>query len=207
VHDKVGILHRGAAYPHEHWRRIAVTTNRDGLQGDLAAALRGADVFIGVSVANQVTPEMVRSMARGPIVFGLANPEPEIRPDVALAAGAAIVASGRFDFPNHCNNVLAFPALMRAALDTKARRVSREMCLAASRAIAAEVPASDLAPDLILPSPLSDTLYPHVAEAIAREAVAQGLARVDPGVGAVAAKTAHLRRLVRERQRSLPSLR
>jgi malate dehydrogenase (oxaloacetate-decarboxylating) len=96
---------------------------------------------------------------------------------------------------------------MRAALDTKARRVSREMCLAASRAIAAEVPDPDLAPDVILPSPLSDTLYPHVAEAVAREAVAQGLARVDPGVGEVAAKTAHLRRLVRERQRSLPSLR
>ncbi|QEX19069.1 NAD-dependent malic enzyme 4 [Hypericibacter terrae] len=205
AHDKAGIIYRGGDYPHEHWRRMAETTNRDRLQGDLATAMRGADVFIGVSVANQVTPEMVRSMARGPIVFGLANPEPEIRPDAALAAGAAIVASGRFDFPNHCNNVLAFPALMRAALDTKTRRVSREMCLAASRAIAAEVPDAELAPDLILPSPLSATLYPNVAEAVAREAVKQGLARVDPGVGAVAAKTAHLRRLVQERQRSLPA--
>jgi malate dehydrogenase (oxaloacetate-decarboxylating) len=206
AHDKAGILHRGAGYPHEHWRRIAETTNRDCLQGDLATAMRGADVFIGVSVANQVTPEMVRSMARGPIVFGLANPEPEIRPDAALAAGAAIVASGRFDFPNHCNNVLAFPALMRAALDTKTRRVSREMCLAASRAIAAEISDAELAPDLILPSPLSSTLYPNVAEAVAREAVKRGLARVDPGVGTVATKTAHLRRLVQERQRSLPVL-
>lgn len=205
AHDKAGIIYRGGDYPHEHWRRIAETTNRDRLQGDLATAMRGADVFIGVSVANQVTPEMVRSMARGPIVFGLANPEPEIRPDVALAAGAAIVASGRFDFPNHCNNVLAFPALMRAALDTKTRRVSREMCLAASRAIAAEISDAQLAPDLILPSPLSATLYPNVAEAVAREAVKQGLARVDPGVGTVAAKTAHLRRLVQQRQRSLPA--
>ncbi|MGH6881032.1 NAD(P)-dependent malic enzyme [Hypericibacter sp.] len=205
AHDKAGILYRGGSYAHEHWRRIAETTNPDRLQGDLAAAMRGADVFIGVSVANQVTPEMVRSMARGPIVFGLANPEPEIRPDVALAAGAAIVASGRFDFPNHCNNVLAFPALMRAALDTKTRRVSREMCLAASRTIAAEISDAELAPDLILPSPLSATLYPNVAEAVAREAVKQGLARVDPGVGAVATKTAHLRRLVHERQRSLPA--
>jgi malate dehydrogenase (oxaloacetate-decarboxylating) len=205
VHDKAGILHRGEAYPHAHWRHIAETTNRQGLQGDLATALRGADAFVGVSVANQVTPEMVKSMSKGPIVFGLANPEPEIRPDVAQAAGAAIVASGRFDFPNHCNNVLAFPALMRAALDTKARRVSREMCLAASRAIAAAVPETELTHDSILPSPLSEMLYPQVAEAVAREAVAQGLARLDPGRGAVAAKTTELRRLVRERQRSLPS--
>jgi malate dehydrogenase (oxaloacetate-decarboxylating) len=207
VHDKIGILHRGGSYPHAHWRHIAGTTNRQGLQGDLATALRGADAFVGVSVADQVTSEMVRSMSKGPIVFGLANPEPEIRPDVAKAAGAAIVASGRFDFPNHCNNVLAFPALMRAALDTKARRVSREMCLAASRAIAAAVPEAALTHDSILPSPLSEMLYPQVAEAVARAAVAQGLARLDPGVGAVATKTAQLRRLVRDRQRSLPSLR
>jgi malate dehydrogenase (oxaloacetate-decarboxylating) len=204
VHDKIGILHRHAQYPHAHWQRLAETTNQEGRTGDLAAAMRGADAFIGVSVPNQVTAAMVRSMAAKPVVFALANPDPEIRPDAALAAGAFIVASGRFDFPNHCNNVLAFPSLMRAALDTKARRVSREMCLAAALAIAAEMPESELAPDNILPSPLSDTLYPRVAEAAARSAVALGLARIDPGEGAVAAHTHHLRRLVRERQKSLP---
>lgn len=204
--DKVGILASGRTYPLAHWQRLAETTNRDGITGDLARAMRGADGFVGVSVANIVTADMVRSMAERAIVFALANPDPEIAPDEAWAAGAAVVASGRFDFPNHCNNVLAFPSLMRAALATKATRISRDLCLATARAIGAQVPQSELSPTRILPSPLDDDLYPTVAEAAARAAVALGLARVDPGVGAVLAETRLRRRLVGERQRQLESM-
>lgn len=205
VHDRVGILNRNRRYDFAHWNDIAAGSNPAGLEGDLAAAMRGADIFVGLSVARQVTPAMVHSMNRDPIVFGLANPDPEIMPDEAMAAGAAVVASGRFDFPNHCNNVLAFPSLMRGALDTRARRVSHGMCLAAARAIAAAVPAGEVTPENLLPSPLSDTLYGMVAEAVARAAVEEGLARRWPAPGEVEARTNRLRRLLQERQRSLPA--
>lgn len=204
VHDRAGILSRRRRYDFPHWDAIAATTNAACLEGDLAAALRGADVFIGLSVARQVTPAMVRAMRPEPIVFALANPEPEIRPDEALAAGAAIVASGRFDFPNHCNNVLAFPSLMRGALDTRARRVSHGMCLAAARSIAAAVGDAELGPECLLPSPLSPSLYGQVSEVVARAAVAEGLARHCPAPGAVEARTNRLRQLIQARQASLP---
>lgn len=204
VHDQAGILTRRRRYDFDHWNDIAAGSNAACLEGDLAAAMRGADVFIGLSVARQVTPAMVRSMNRDPIVFGLANPDPEIMPDEALDAGAAVVASGRFDFPNHCNNVLAFPSLMRGALDTRARRVSHGMCLAAAAAIAGAVLPDELGPEHLLPSPLSPTLYGEVAEAVARAAVAEGLARRDPGVGEVRRRADRLRSLVAARQASLP---
>ncbi len=204
--DKPGILVRSERYPHRHWRAIAHFTNREGRRGDLADALRGADLFIGLSVGGIVSPTMIRSMARDPLVFALANPDPEILPDAAEAAGAALVASGRFDYPNHCNNVLAFPALMRAALDTRAKEITREMCLAAARAIAGDLPAADRHTERILPSPLSPTLYPAVAEATARAAVEAGMARRDPGHGWVYKNTEHLRRLAHLRQESLPEL-
>jgi malate dehydrogenase (oxaloacetate-decarboxylating) len=143
---------------------------------------------------------MVRTMQPNPIIFALANPIPEIMPEEAMAAGAAIVATGRFDYPNQCNNVLAFPALMRAAIDTRARRLDREVYLAAARAIAAEISDVALGPSSILPSPLSPTLYPNVAEATARVIVERGLARRDPGRGSVADNTHLLRQLVAERQ-------
>ncbi|MGF1609166.1 MAG: NADP-dependent malic enzyme [Kiloniellales bacterium] len=204
--DQPGVLHRKGGYPHAHWREIAGRTNREGVTGGLAEALRGAEVFIGLSVGGLVDRTMVRSMARDPIVFALANPDPEILPSEALAAGGAVVASGRFDFPNHCNNVLAFPALMRGALDSKAQRVSRAMCLAAAQAIAGAVPPAALSPDNILPSPLLDDLYPAVAEAAAQAAVAEGLARRVPEPGAVAANTRRLRALVSLRQQELERL-
>jgi malate dehydrogenase (oxaloacetate-decarboxylating) len=168
--------------------------------------MRGADLFIGLSVKDLVDAAMVRSMASAPIVFGLANPDPEILPDAAKAAGAAVVASGRFDYPNHCNNVLAFPALMRGALDVHARRISLTMCLAAARAIAGSVPAAILAPNRILPSPLDDDLYPTVAEAVARAAVDEGMARILPAPGSVAERTRRLRSLVAARQSELAKL-
>jgi malate dehydrogenase (oxaloacetate-decarboxylating) len=204
--DRAGILRKGDKLDHAHWREIAARTNREGRSGGLADAMVGSDVFIGVSVAGQVSPDMVRSMNRLPIVFGLANPEPEILPGDALAAGAAIVASGRFDYPNHCNNVLAFPGLMRGALDCKARRVSIGMCLAASRAISATVPEKELSHQRILPSPLDMDVHANVAEAVAMQAVAEGLARVPIAAGATAAKARHLRQLVALRQRELASI-
>lgn len=197
--DKHGILHPLDKPQHTHWQSIAERTNQSGLRGDLAVAMAGADVFIGVSVEGAVSPDMVRTMSRNPIVFGLANPEPEIMPDVAKAAGAAITASGRFDYPNHCNNVLAFPSLMRGAIDVKAKRINRDMCLAAARTIANHVPTAQLGPEHLLPSPLDDDLYPIVSEAVGQAAIELGLARRVLAKGAVAENTRHLRELVAQR--------
>lgn len=202
--DRHGILHPDQAQPQPHWAEVAAATNAGRLSGDLRTALRGADVFVGVSAANLVDASMVASMAPRPIVLALANPEPEIRPDAARAAGAAVAASGRFDYPNHCNNVLAFPALVRGAIDTRAERVSVAMCLAAAHAIA-EQAGPDLGPEHLLPSPFSETLYPAVAEAVARQAVADGLARRQPAPGWVHDNTARLRALVARRQAGLPT--
>ena len=201
--DRVGVLERGVNYPFVHWREIAARTNRENFSGDLAEALKGADAFIGVSVGGLVSEAMVTAMAKDPIVFALANPEPEISPDRARAAGAAITASGRFDFPNHCNNVLAFPGLMRGALDTKAKRVTASMCLAASRALASMSGASV---DAILPSPLNATVHAVVAEATALQAVAEGLARRPVVEGEVRRRTLDLIASVAERQANLGAL-
>jgi malate dehydrogenase (oxaloacetate-decarboxylating) len=201
--DKPGILLRGEPLPHAHWNEIAEKTNPQCCSGGLAEAMVGADLFVGLSAAGLVSTDMVRSMNRDPIVFGLANPDPEIMPDDARNAGAAIVASGRFDYPNSCNNVLAFPGLMRGAIDSKARKVSLGMCLAASRAIAGSLPEAEIGPDRILPSPLDPDLHPNVAESVAQATKEEGLARIRVDVGEVAAKTHLLRRLVQGRQREL----
>lgn len=198
--DRAGILTAGTAYPHAHWREIASRTNRSRLTGGLADALKGSDAFFGLSVGGIVDETMIRSMAKDPIVFGLANPEPEISPDKARAAGAAIAASGRFDFPNHCNNVLAFPGLMRGALDAKAKSVTISMCLAASRVLA---DLGDKDPEHILPSPLYLTVHAAVAEATAMAAVAEGLAQVEIKAGEVRAHTLALTKAVAERQSNL----
>ncbi len=201
--DHPGILSRDERYPHAHWQHIASTTNAGRMHGGLREALRGADLFIGVSVGGIVSAEMVAGMNDSPIVFSLANPVPEILPDQALAAGAGVVASGRFDYPNHCNNVLAFPALLRGALDTRARSISPTMCMAAAQAIADCVDPNRLARDHISPSPLDDHLYPAVSEAVARAAVDEGLARISPAPGVVAENTRVLRGLAHEAQRAL----
>lgn len=203
VNDVDGILRRGVAYRHAHWEELAKQTNAEARQGALAEAMRGADVFIGVSKADLVSGDMVASMAPHPIVFTLANPVPEVMPEISLAAGAAVIATGRYDYPNQCNNVIGFPGLLRGALDTRAKRISPEACLAAAKAIAADVPDADLRPDRIVPTPLSATLYPAVAEATARAIVAQGDARFDPGAGWSAENTRRLRGLVAERQAEL----
>lgn len=200
--DRAGILHPAADYPHVHWQELASRTNRTGLRGDLATALKGSDVFIGLSVGGLVSDRMIKSMAKDPIVFALANPEPEISPDHARAAGAAISASGRFDFPNHCNNVLAFPGLMRGALDTKAKKVSIGMCLAASTALAGR---AGQGLDNILPSPLDAESHATVAEAVAMEAVREGLARSHVRPGDVHKRTLILNNIVARHLSGLPA--
>ncbi len=174
--DRSGILNADDDTAHPHWREIAARTNRDGLRGDLATAMREADAFVGLSKGGLVSQDMVRSMADGAIVLALANPEPEIDPEDAVDAGAAVAASGRFDYPNHCNNVLAFPGLMRGAVEVKAKRISLTMCLAAARAIASHGNDGS-GSGALLPSPLDLSVHAAVAEAVGQQAIADGLAQ------------------------------
>jgi len=143
---------------------LAAVTNPENIIGGLADALQSADVFIGVSAPNLVTKAMVRSMAKNPIVFALANPDPEIMPDDARDAGAMIVASGRSDFPNQVNNLLAFPGIFRGALDAGAKKITEEMKIAAALSLAACVP--EPCPEKILPDPLEKGVAMRVAEAV-----------------------------------------
>ncbi len=161
---------------------IARSTNRQMVKGGLEEALKGADVFIGVSVADAVTPEMVKSMAKAPIIFAMANPIPEIMPDVAKQAGAAVVGTGRSDFPNQVNNVAAFPGIFRGALDVKATTINEAMKVAVAYAIASLVSEEELDADYVIPQAFDQRLAPTVAAAVAKAAVDSGVARiiVDP---------------------------
>ena len=147
---------------------ILAITNKEGIDGPLAEALSGRDVFIGVSVANVLTGDMVKQMAKDPIIFALANPTPEIMPDLAKAAGAAIVATGRSDFPNQVNNVLAYPGIFRGTLDIRAKQITEEMKKAAAKALAGYVKNPSY--DMIIPDALDKGVVPIVAEAV-RKAV------------------------------------
>ncbi len=179
VCDRSGIIYPDRAEGMNKYKQdIALRTNSTRRIGTLADALHGADVFIGVSKGNQVTPEMIRRMAPNPIIFALANPDPEIWPDEAAAAGAAIIATGRSDFPNQINNVLAFPGIFRGALDVRATDINDEMKLAAARAIASLV-EDTLEPDRIIPGPFDTRVAPAVASATAGAAIASGVARVN----------------------------
>lgn len=198
-----GILNRKTSYANEHQNHLARITNKNQIEGGLAEAMRGADVFVGLSTGGIVNAAHVRSMNPHPIVFAMANPIPEIMPEEAAAGGASIIATGRFDYPNQCNNVLAFPGLMRGALDTVAREVSEEVCLAASDAIAHDVSDNLLSPQNILPTPLSTTLYPSVSEVVAQAIIQCGLARKSPAKGVVYEKTYTLRRAVEWRLKQL----
>ncbi|MEB3051703.1 NADP-dependent malic enzyme [Mycolicibacter sp. MYC123] len=167
VLDSQGILHQDRTDMNEVKAELAQRTNPTGLTGGLAAALDGADVFLGAS-GGVVPEELIASMAPGGVVFALSNPDPEIHPDLA-AKYAAVVATGRSDFPNQINNVLAFPGVFRGALDAGARRITEAMKLAAAEAIYSVV-ADDLAPDRIVPSPLDPRVEPAVAAAVATAA-------------------------------------
>lgn len=175
--DVDGALYEGKPGMNPAQERIAAQTNSRGVTGSLADALADADVFVGVSVAGVLSQDMVRSMAPHPIVFALANPVPEIMPNEARAAGAAVCASGRSDFPNQINNVLVFPGVFRGALDVRARDISDGMMIAATHAIAGMVGEDELRADYILPSALDKRVVPVVAAAVAEAARAEGLAR------------------------------
>jgi malate dehydrogenase (oxaloacetate-decarboxylating) len=164
---------------------LAEITNPDRVRGSLGDVLRGAEIFIGLSGPNVLNQDMVKSMASEPVVFAMANPDPEIHPDEARAAGAAVVATGRSDFPNQVNNCLAFPGIFRGALDIRARAINDAMNIAAAHAIA-ELVGKDLSPGYILPNAMDFRVPPAVAEATARAGLETGTARIhiDPeGVG------------------------
>ncbi len=173
--DSKGIIHKDRKDLNPYKAELSQVTNREGLQGGLADAIRGADVFIGLSMANLVSQDMVRSMKPHPIILAMANPDPEIMPDLAREAGAAVVGTGRSDFPNQINNVLAFPGTFRGALDAGAKVINDEMKLAASEALAAEV--IEPSPERILPDPLDKTVAEHIGAAVAEAAKRTGVCR------------------------------
>ena len=164
--NRSGIISKDT--PGMNWmqQKMAEVTNPQNLTGTLADAIKGADIFVGVSAANTVTPDMVSSMNRDAILFALANPVPEIMPDAAKAAGARIVGTGRSDFPNQINNVVAFPGIFKGALEGRASQITEEMKLAAAHAIAGLVPEEALSEDNIMPEPFDPQVAEVVAEAV-----------------------------------------
>ncbi len=165
-----GTIYDGAPYNNPEQQKMAKVTNKECIKGTLADAMKGADILIGVSKPGVVTQDMIRSMAKDPIVFVMANPVPEIMPDLAKEAGAAVVGTGRSDFPNQVNNVLAFPGIFRGALDARARRITEEMKEAAARAIASCIPEDKLTADYVLPDAFDPNVVKNVAEAVMKEA-------------------------------------
>ena len=182
VEDIVLVDKAGALCPGEEWmnpaqKAMAEITNKNKQRGPLSEVIKGKDIFIGVSAPNVVTPEMVSTMANDAIVFAMANPTPEIMPDLAKQGGARVVATGRSDFPNQINNVLVFPGIFRGALDVRATEITEEMKLAASRAIASLVTEEELNEEYIIPSPFDKRVAPVVAKEVGRVAREQGVAR------------------------------
>ena len=176
--DSKGIICKGDERLNPAKKAIAEFTNPDRKTGTLADAMRGADIFIGVSAPGIVTEEMVASMAKNPIVLPMANPVPEIMPDLAIKAGAAVVGTGRSDFPNQINNVLAFPGIFRGALDCRASEINEEMKIAAARAIASLVSDEELNAEYILPKAFDERVGKTVAAAVEKAARETGVARI-----------------------------
>ncbi|CCU78942.1 NADP-dependent malic enzyme [Halanaerobium saccharolyticum subsp. saccharolyticum DSM 6643] len=177
--DRCGALYEGRGNMNEIKEKIAKITNPDKEKGKLGDVINGADVFLGVSVANVMTEEMVKDMADDPIVFPMANPDPEIDPELAFKAGARIVGTGRSDYPNQINNVLAFPGIFRGALDVRATDINMEMKLAAAQALADLVSEKELTEEYVIPKPFDSRVGPHVAAAVAEAAVKSGVARIE----------------------------
>ena len=176
--DRTGAIYEGRPGLNPAKAGIAAITNRDRRSGSLAEMLRGADVFIGVSAPGMVTPEMVGTMAKDAILFPMANPTPEIMPDLARAAGAAVVGTGRSDFPNQINNVLAFPGIFRGTFDVRASDINDAMKIAAAQALASLVPEEKLSAEYILPYAFDEAVRPAVARAVAQAARDSGVARL-----------------------------
>ena len=164
--DKNGVLYEGREDMNPAQAAEVVGTNKSGVRGYLADAVKGKDAFVGVSAANVLSEDMVRSMATGPIIFAMANPNPEIMPDKAKAAGAAVVGTGRSDFPNQINNVLAFPGIFRGALDARAKDITEEMKVAAAKALSAIVTDEELSDEYIIPDAFDPRVCPAVSQAV-----------------------------------------
>ena len=177
--DRTGIVYKGREKG-MNWikNEMAEITNPEGLKGTLADSMKGADVFIGVSAPGSVTQDMVRSMAKDPIIFACANPTPEIFPDEAKAAGAKVISTGRSDYPNQINNVLAFPGIFRGVFDVRASDINEEMKVAASNALANLVEPDKLSPDYIIPAAFDPRVGPAVSKAVAEAARKSGVARL-----------------------------
>ena len=177
--DSKGAIYEGrTAGMNPYKEEIARLTNKKKVQGTLADAMKGADIFLGVSAPGLVTTEMVQSMNPNPIVFACANPTPEIYPDDAKAGGAAVVATGRSDFPNQINNVLAFPGIFRGTFDVRAKDINEEMKIAAAKAIAGVISDDELRPDYIIPKAFDPRVKDAVAAAVAQAARDTGVARI-----------------------------
>ncbi|HHW22187.1 MAG TPA: NAD-dependent malic enzyme [Clostridiaceae bacterium] len=176
--DTKGAIYKGRPGLNAEKELMAEISNLEMKKGTLRDVLVGADVFLGVSAPNVVDQEMVKSMAKDPIIFAMSNPVPEIMPEDAIAAGAKIVGTGRSDFPNQINNVLAFPGIFRGALDVRASDINEEMKIAAAKAIASIVSDDELSPEYVIPSPFDKRVAPAVAKAVAEAAVKSGVARI-----------------------------
>ena len=177
--DIDGLLYEGRANMNEAQQKMAAITNKRKLSGTLADAMKNADIFIGVSAPNVVTKDMVRSMADKAIVFPMANPTPEIMPEAAKEAGAYIVGTGRSDYPNQINNVLAFPGIFRGALDVRASDINEEMKVAAAKAIASLISDEELNEEYIIPSALNKRVAQEIAKEVAQAAIDSKVARVE----------------------------
>ena len=181
--DSKGAIFQGRKYGMNDVKdQVAQVTNRFKVEGPLEDVIKGADVFIGVSVAGALNSDMVASMNTDPIIFAMANPDPEIMPALAKAAGAKVVGTGRSDFPNQVNNVLAFPGIFRGALDVRATHINEKMKVAAVEAIAGLIKEEELQPDYVIPAAFDERVAPEVAAAVAKAAMETGVARrtVDP---------------------------
>ena len=175
--------------------QVAKMTNKEKKQGSLEEMLEGADVFIGVSVGGALTQDMVQKMNEDPIIFAMANPDPEILPADAKAAGASIIGTGRSDFPNQVNNVLAFPGIFRGALDVRATRINEKMKIAAAEAIASLIEDDELHADYVIPAPFDARVAPLVASSVAKAAMESGVARIQVDPEDVAEKTKRLTKI------------
>lgn len=175
INDKIGILNKNNLNQYDLLRqKLIKRTNPENLNGDLETAIKDADLFIGLSVGNILKAEMIKEMAADPLIFAMANPSPEIKPELALEAGAAVIATGRSDYPNQINNVLAFPGIFRGALDLRAVEISEDMKIAAAEAIA-DLVGDKLNKNYIIPDPFDKSVVPAVAFAVAKSAVKNNL--------------------------------
>ena len=191
--DSRGAIYKGRPFGmNEVKEKVAEFTNVNNQEGSLEETLDGADVFLGVSAGGALTKEMVEKMNKDPIIFAMANPDPEILPDEAKEVGAKVIGTGRSDYPNQVNNVLAFPGIFRGALDVRATRINERMKIAASHAIASLISDDELSADYVIPAPFDPRVAPIVAKSVAKAAMESGVARVEVDPEEVAEKTRKL---------------